>query len=136
MNLAETFVHYLEDIGYGTFDEDLFLHRVPATAQVDAAWWVKPSGGSPVGKNTTGEINKSFQLDIFRRHRSASTLYDDLYQLEAELSGGCVELPGFQVVELNTTTYPDDQDLDQEDRRVGLLQVNLTIYKENSNGIS
>ena len=51
-------------------------------------------------------------------------------KMEEELNcSGCVKLNGFELVGINVTQFPADQDLDSENRMVGMLSVQLEVYK-------
>lgn len=132
MNLIEAFVGYLEDLGIGTSGSDIFIGQAPSSDKVpDDIWWVVASGGSPASVMQTGESIKTYQIDIFRRARDYQTVYDDLHDLEQQLNcSECVEIEGFDTISAQAQTFPIDNDLDQEDRKVGLLQATLTIHKE------
>lgn len=131
MNLAEAFVGYLESIGIGTYNEDLFISKAPSSDQgPDSLWWIVASGGQPTLRAATGESRKEYQVSIFYRNRSAQAVYDALFSLEEELNcAGCIELTGFDALGIEATSFPVDQDLDSEDRSVGLVQVTVRTYK-------
>jgi hypothetical protein len=137
MNIAEAFVELLEDLGIGTFGQDIFIGQAPSSNKVpDSIWWVISSGGSPA-RIASGESIKTYHVEIYCRNRDYKLVYDDLHSLEEQLNcDNCVELDGFDTVKAEAEVLSIDDDLDAEDRKVGLLQVTLTTYKECNNGIS
>ncbi len=138
MNIAESFAEYLEDIGVATLGQDLFIGEAPSSNKVgDSIYWLKSSGGEKSLRATTGEAIKAYQIDVYYRSNSYQAVYDSLHELEETLNcAGCVQIGSFDTIEVEAFTFPIDSDLDNEERKVGLLQANLTIYKECSNGIS
>jgi len=131
MTISRAFVKMLEDKGYGIFGQNIFLYRVPNSFQAESeVLWVIPSGGSIVDRNKTNEAIKAYQFLIYYRSTSAEKVDTSLSVLEEELNCmGCVTIPGFELVQLNTTQFAADQDLDAENRMVGLLRVQVEIYK-------
>lgn len=128
MNLTRSFVEYMQNELFGVFGTDIFIGGAPQKAP-DTCWWVVSSGGNSVIKNKTNEKLKAYVLDIFYRSDNAEDVYDTLEALEKRLnSDDCPELTDFEVVEFEATLFPIDQDLDVQDRTVGLLQATLTIY--------
>lgn len=131
MNIAEDFAKYLESIGIATLGHDLFISNAPSSNKtVDSIWWVVLNGGSTIQDNSTGESLKSYQLQLFYRDRDHESVYNAIMEAEELLNcSKCVQLQNYDSVEIRTTTFPVDNDLDLEDRKVGLIQVNLVIYK-------
>lgn len=131
MTIAQSFVKYLEDQGYGTFGQDIFLYRVPNSLKTQTdLMWIIPSGGSPVSSNATGEKQKAYQMLVYYRSNSARQVDEALSLLENQLNcPSCVELEGFELVSIEATQFAADQDLDSENRMVGMIQVQLTVYK-------
>ncbi len=132
MTIAESFVDYLEEKGVGTFGQNIFIGEAPMTNKVtDPIWWVIESGGSKLVKAMTGESIKQYTLNLYRRDRDYKLLSQTLFDLGEELScSNCVQLQDFETVEIEVTSFPIDQDLDSEDRKIGLLQINIKTYKE------
>lgn len=131
MNIARAFVSYLEDMGIGTFGTDLFIHRAPSSNEtLDSIWWVKSSGGTPVKTNVTGERRKSYLVEVFYRNRDSEAVYESMQALEEQVNlDMCTQLSGYDTLDIEATAFPVDQDLDDEDRSVGLLQASITTYK-------
>lgn len=128
--VSEAFVEYLEQQGYGTFDEDLFLGQVPLKAP-DNTFWVITSGGSPIRKLPTGEMLKQYFISVYYRSRSGKDVEKKMFALEELLNcTRCVQLTGFEVNEISATNFGSDEDIDSIERRVGLVQANINIYKK------
>jgi hypothetical protein len=128
--VSEAFVEYLELQGYGTFGTDLFLSQVPPNAP-DSTLWVITSGGSPIQKLATGETLKQYFISVFYRSTSAMDVEKKIFALEELLNcTQCVELTGFEVHEITAQNFGSDEDIDNEERRVGMLQANIKIYKK------
>jgi len=132
MTVAASFATYLQSLGIGTLGQDLWIGEAPSSNEVpDKLWWIVPSGGAPVRKNKTGELTKAYIFQVYSRNRNYRELEQAMFQLEEDLNcDGCTQLDGFDTVDIEATTFPIDNDLDGEDRKVGLLQATLTIYKE------
>lgn len=132
MNLAESFAEYLEDQSIATIGQDLFIGEAPSSNKVpDPIYWVESSGGDNLRKLKTNAKLKSYLVEVRYRNRDYATVYNNMHTLEELLnSAGCVQLQGFETVEIEATTFPIDDDLDSEDRKIGLLQANITTFKE------
>lgn len=129
MNINKSFATYMEDQGYGTFGDDLYIGGVPLEAP-DVCWWIISGGGASEPKNTTGERQKRYIVSVFYRDIDTEEVYEKLQALEEEINSvECIDLDGYETVEAEATIFPADQDLDSEERTVGLLQVTLTIYQ-------
>jgi hypothetical protein len=140
MNVARSFAQYLEDSGVATFGQDLFISRAPTSNDRDTSgstvpqniWWLVANGGSPDSR-----LLRNYSLNVYYRDRSADAVYEKLQKLEEDITcEGCLTLEGYEVVEVVSSGFFADQDIDSEDRTVGLLQVNIKVYKECQNGIS
>lgn len=132
MNLTEAFAQLLEDMGFCHRGADLFIGRAPSSTEVqDDIWWIIQNGGSPIRKNSTGETMKSYQIQVYARSRDYKKILDEMSLLENDLNcDGCSQLTGFDTIDLEATVFPIDDDLDSEDRKIGMLQANITTYKE------
>lgn len=130
MNIVEAFKEYFETLTGSTFEQDLYISGAPSSNKApDNIWWLVASGGSPTA-NASSENLKSYQIDIYRRHLDPKTLYDELQSLEEDLNcAACISIEGYDVVDTVATTFPVDNDLDDERRKVGLLQLTITTYK-------
>lgn len=132
MNLLDSFAQYLQTMGIATLGQNLFIGEAPSSNQVqDSVWWIIDSGGSPIAKNQTGESRKAYQITVFNRDRNYKTIKNAMFALEEQLNcDGCTQLQGFDTIDIEATTFPIDQDLDNEDRKIGMLQATITTYKE------
>ncbi len=131
MNITEAFSEYIADLGYGVFGTDMFIGSAPIDAPNTCIWLVG-SGGSPILRNQTGEVTKNYTIDVFYRSSSSEAVYNLLQALEVEINkANCTQLNGFDTIEMQAVLFPSDQDIDNEDRTVGLVQVLVkTYYKE------
>lgn len=131
MTVARAFVKFLETEGFGVFGQNIYLYRVPNSFKAESeVMWVIPSGGNIVGKNRTGEQIKAYQFLIYFRSVSAEKIDIALSAMEEQLNcSNCVKLEGYELVQVNTTQFPADQDLDAENRMVGMIRVQLEVYK-------
>lgn len=128
MNIARAFVEYMESLSLGTFGTDIFIGSAPLNAQ-DNIWWVLTSGGSSISTNQTGEKQKNYILSVYYRSLDAEDVYDTIHDFEETInSDHCTQLQGFDTIDMQVTVFPSDQDIDNEDRTVGLLQVTITTY--------
>jgi len=132
MNLVEAFATYLQTLGLGTLGQTIFIGEAPSSENVsDSIWWIVANGGSPELKASTGELVKNYQVQVYYRNRNYKTVHDNIFSLEEQLNcDGCTQLEGFETIDIEATTFPIDNDLDVEDRKVGLLQANIRTYKE------
>ena len=131
MTIAESFIQFLEDQGIATFGQDLYLRKVPNSYNTTKdVYWVIPSGGQPLSKLKTGEILKQYSFLIYFRSMKVKIVEEKTFELEELLNcSGCVSLEGFDVVSIDVNRYASDEDIDLEDREVGLVQVNINTYK-------
>jgi len=133
MTILDSFANYMVDtIDELTLGQNLFLGEVPNSKKVeDKVWWIVDSGGGILTKTFTGSSIKQYTMNVYYRGRDYKTVKDGMYAFEEAVScSGCVQLEGFQTVELEVISFPVDQDLDSEDRKIGLLQINIKTYKE------
>ena len=130
MTISESFVKLLEEKGFGVFGQSIFLYRVPSSLKTQTELlWVIPSGGDTTRTTTTGAKVKLYQFLVYFRSKKAQRVDSFLNELEKTLNcAGCVSLEGFELVSINTSVFPSDQDLDTEDRMVGMVQVQLEVY--------
>lgn len=130
MNITRSFVKWLEDSGYGTFGQNIFIGGVPLEAP-DMAIWVLSAGGGVIGKNSTGEKQKNYVFNVYMRSLDQEEVYNTLQEIETLANGKeCINLDGYITLEVETLLFNTDQDLDDEDRSVGLLQITATVYQE------
>lgn len=131
MTVTQAFIDWLEDNDVATFGQDLYLRRLPDSREVpDAVYWLVPSGGFRLGKNRTGETLKQYSYTLNYRAPKAKEVEEKLFELEEMLNcQNCVQLDGYEVVEIEVEVYSSDGDIDEEDRETGLLQINIKTYK-------
>lgn len=131
MTISESFIKLLEDKGCGIFGQNIFLYRVPNSLKTPTElFYVIPSGGSIISNSPTGDKIKMYQFLIYYRSNSAQRVDKVLSTLEEELNcAGCVQLEGFELINLETSMFPADQDADSENRMVGMIQVQVQVYK-------
>ena len=132
MNIARSFITEMIAQGFGTvFGTNIYIGSAPQDAP-DLCWWVIPSGGSPQAKNDTAELQKSYVLNVYYRNTDAEDVYETIQNFEIEFNRPtCRTLTGFDTIEIEALSFPTDQDIDNEDRTVGLTQITIrTYYKE------
>ena len=131
MTLSQSFVKMLENKGYGTLGQNIYLFRVPNSLKTETEiLWLIPTGGTPISRNRTGEMIKSYQILIYYRSNSAKKVDEALTELENFLNcASCVKLEGFELIDIRVTQLPVNQDLDSENRMVGSINVQLQVYK-------
>lgn len=128
--VSESFIAWLESQNVATFKVDLYLSQVPDDAP-DDCYWVITSGGSPIQKLRTGEKVKQYFVSVYYRSTKAKHIEKNMFKLEELLNKpNCLQLEGFETIEVEADQFPSDIDFDSEDRRVGLLQANIKIYKK------
>ena len=132
MTLVSSLGKYLTDTSVATLGQDLIIGRAPTAKETaDDLWWIIGTGGGTLQKNQTGESRKQYSALIYRRSRNYRLIDEQLLTLEEQLNcDGCTQLDGFDTIDIEATIFPTDDDLDSEDRKVGLLQVTITTYKE------
>lgn len=132
MSVASSFATYLASTVGSTIGQDLFIGLAPSSQQAtDSLWWIVPSGGQKEIKLPTGEALKRYTIDIYYRNMDYQTVYEELSDLEETLNlDGCTQLSGYETVDVEAFIFSIDQDLDAEERKIGLLQVNITLFKE------
>ena len=127
--IGEAFVNYLEGLQVGDIGVDLFLGSVPLNAPEDCMW-VITSGGAPEIVTPIGGMIKTYIFDINYRSTSGKKLERILFSLEELMNcTACVNLEGFETIGISATQFASDTDIDDESRRIGLLQVTIRLYK-------
>lgn len=131
MSPMQAFATALAPLVGATLGQDLFISKAPSSDHGPAAlWWLRAGGGAPVTHAVSGERVKNYEFQVYYRDPSAQVVYDKLFNLEALINSSGLALDGYNVVDVNAYSFPSDQDLDDEDREVGLLQIAISIYKE------
>lgn len=130
--VGEAFVKFLEDQGFGTFGTDLFLGQVPLEAQ-DEVWLVIVAGGSPDLVTADGGMVKVYTFNVYRRSLVGKEIERQLFSLEETLNcTTCVNLDGFETIYSRATQFAQDNDLENENRRIGLIQAQVRLFKQNT----
>jgi hypothetical protein len=133
MNVPEAIARFMQDeLSLGTLQQDIWVGQAPSSKKaVDDLWWIIASGGDKEIDLVTGGSLKNYILSIYRRSKDYKALYNTMQTLEETFNcAACVTLPGFEVMQIEASNFPIDNDLDREDRKLGLLQINLRVYKD------
>lgn len=129
--VGEAFVSYLQGLGIGTFGVDLYTGELPQDAP-DDSWLVVVSGGTPDTVTLDGGMIKIYTFNIYRRSLAGKKIERDLFSLETTLNcSSCVALEGFETIYSRATQFAQDIDLDNANRRIGLLQAQVRLFKTN-----
>ena len=130
--VGEAFIRFLEENNVGTFNQDLYLGMLPLDAP-DEAWLVVVTGGSPELVTADGGMMKIYTFSIYRRSLAGKEIERSLFSLEEKLNcSTCVNLEGFETIYSRATQFAQDMDIENENRRIGLLQAQVRLYKENT----
>lgn len=128
--VSESFIAWLESQGIAEFNSDLYLSQVPNEAP-DRCYWIITNGGSPIQKLRTGEKIKQYFVSIYMRSTKAEDIEKTMFSLEQLLNKPqCLQLQGFETIEVEAHQFASDVDFDNEERRIGMLQANIKIYKK------
>ena len=128
--VSESYINFLESQGIASFGTDLFLNQAPYESE-NALYWVITSGGNVIQKLKTGEKVKQYFVSTYYRSTIGKDVERNLFKLEELLNdSNCVELDGFELVEIEATQFASDSDLDNEERRVGFVQASIQIYQK------
>jgi len=130
--VGEAFVKFLEDNGFGTFGQDLYYGELPQDAP-DNSWLVIVSGGNPDLVTADGSMIKVYTFNVYRRSLAGKEMERDLFSLEETLNcTRCVNLEGFETIYSRATQFAQDIDLENEQRRIGLIQAQVRLFKQNT----
>lgn len=130
--VGEAFVNFLQNKGIGTFGIDLFLGELPLEAP-DNSWLIVVGGGNPEVVTLDGSMVKLYTFNIYRRSLAGKELERELFSLEEEMNcASCVKLEGFETIYARATNFAQDMDLENENRRIGLLQAQVRLFKQNT----
>ena len=130
--VGEAFIKFLEQENIGTFNQDVYLGMLPLDAP-DEAWLVVVTGGSPEMVTADGGMLKLYTFSIYRRSLAGIEIERSLFSLEETLNcSTCVNLEGFETIYSRATQFAQDMDLENENRRIGMLQAQIRLYKENT----
>lgn len=130
MNIAESLADYLEttiDLELGV---DLFIGEAPSTNKVENdIWWLVARGGTILQENQTGEKRKENIMELWYRARDYKSVYDAMELAEDKLNcDWCSELEDYDVIEIRAEPLFADEDLDSEDRKLGVIQINVVYF--------
>lgn len=130
MTILQAFANFLVDKGFGQLGQNIYLYHVPNSKKAENnLFYLIPSGGYPAQINKTGEMIKAYQIMIYYRNNSARKVDEVLNELEKTLNcASCVHLDGFELVEIRANQFVSDQDLDQENRIVGMITCQVQVY--------
>lgn len=130
--VGEAFVGFLQNKGIGTFGVDLFMGEMPLEAP-DNAWLVTVSGGGPELVTLDGSMVKLYTFNIYHRSLTGKEIERKLFSLEEDLNrASCVTLEGFETIYSRAVNFAQDIDLESENRRIGLLQAQIRLFKQNT----
>lgn len=130
--VGEAFVKFLEGQIPATFGENLFLGELPKDAP-DSAWLVLVSGGTPQLITMDDSMIKLYTFNIYRRSLAGKEVERELFSLEETLNcASCVNLDGFETIYTRAINFAQDTDLENENRRIGLLQAQVRLFKQNT----
>lgn len=130
--VGEAFIKFLEGKVNAIFGENLYLGELPINAP-DEAWLVVVSGGNPELVTADGGMMKIYTFSIYRRSLAGKEIERKLFALEEALNcTTCVNLDGFETIYSRATQFAQDIDLTNENRRIGLLQAQVRLFKENT----
>lgn len=131
MNVVRSFADYLVGIDVATLGQDLFISRAPSSNKVgDRIFWLKSGGGTTLSRAVNGSVMQQYIIEIYHRDVNTEGVHETLQGLGDDLSvPGFVTLEDYDLVKLAIDGPWIDQDLDKEERDVGLLRATLTVHK-------
>ena len=133
--LSEAFIKFLEEKDIATFGQDLFLNEVPSSndTQTESVYWILTSGGNPISKLRTGELVRMHAITINFRAIKNEDVEKKLHRL-AELlqQPDCIQLDGFETIDVSVSQFPAQEDLDIENRNRGMLRLTIQTYKRSA----
>lgn len=132
MNVVRAFANYLQDSDVATLGQDLFISRAPSSNKtIDRIFWLKANGGSQISRSVNGSAQNNHVISVYHRDTDSESVYETLQELGEDLTcTGCLTLENYDVIQTVINGPWTDQDLDNEERTVGLMQVTITIRKE------
>jgi hypothetical protein len=132
MTVAQAFAGYLESIDVATLGTNLFISRWPSSNQIaDPSFLIKDAPGQLVKRTIQGQPINQYLIELYMRSYGGGTVDQTMSTLRGQITGYGVTLTGFTLAENPEVNGPwSDQDLDDEERTVGVLQVKLKILEE------
>ena len=132
ITVGEAFLKFLEDKGIATRGENLYLGEMRLDAP-DDSWLVVVSGGLPDTVTLDGGMIKLYTFNIYHRSLSGKEIERSLFSLEQDLNcSSCINLEGFETIYSRAINFAQDLDLENEERRIGLLQAQVRLFKQNT----
>lgn len=130
MNIDEAFAEFLQTITSSTLGQDLYIGEAPSSNKApDTIWWIVATGGNRITGAVSGENLKLYTVEIYYRSRNYKQVYDNIHSLEQTLNcDDCVQLEGYQTIDIQASVLGIDADLDNADRKIGLVQADITVY--------
>lgn len=128
MNITHDFANWLEENNFGTLGTDIFIGATPKDAP-DSCILVLSGGGNSQIKNKTGEKVKKYLITLIYRSTNAEEVYNTLQNIEETINENQITLLNYDTIEAECVGFPTDQDIDNEERTKGILQISLLIYK-------
>lgn len=126
--VSASFIKWMEDNGYGTFNTNIFLNQIRSDAQ-DSAYLVTTAGGDVRSNLVTAQNIKQYVIDVTCRDASGEAVENNLYNLETAINTrGSFTIDGFEIYSISST-MSEDLDRDAENRRQGAITVTIEIYK-------
>lgn len=130
--VGEAFAEFLTSSIDLQSDEGFYLGELPLEAP-NSSWWVIVTGGSPDLVTIDGGMVKLYTFNIFYRSLSGKEIERRLFRLEELLNcSSCVNLTGFETIYSRATQFAQDIDFDNEQRRIGLVQAQVRLFKQNT----
>lgn len=130
--VGEAFVKFLQEKGIGVFGTNLYLGEMPLEAP-DDSWLVVVNGGNPEVVTLDGGMIKLYTFNIYHRSLAGKEIERTLFSLEEELNcASCINLEGFETIYSRATNFAQDLDLENEERRIGMLQAQIRLFKQNT----
>lgn len=128
MNIVEAFANWLGTESVATLGQDLFISRSPK--QPNSLYWLIAAGGASGNRNVNEGVLQTHNISVYFRDNDGQVVYDNLHDLEEMvLTTGCLTLEGYEVISISTDGPFTDNDLDNESRTVGLLQITIETYR-------
>lgn len=132
MTVSRAFANYLQSIGVGTLGTNLFLSRWPSSNKIaDPSFLIKEAPGQLVKRTIQGQAINRYLIELYMRAYGGGTVDETLQSLRGQLTTSAVTLESYTLYSNPETNGPwADQDLDDEERTVGLLQIKFVILEE------
>lgn len=128
MNIPELIAQWLQENGYATRGVDLFIDQLPNEAP-DNTFWLINGGGQPESFNATKERTDTYILTLFYRNKTPKLVIETLEAIANDWNTTRhIELDSLDV-RWSTSSLPDDQGRDANNRAQGTLTLTLTIYR-------